>query len=70
MRESVRVFSEEFIASRAVPVSMLIDLIFFPYSGMSGSSPHIAEPALCALADPARLAAANGELITALCVER
>lgn len=42
-----------------------------PYqSGMSGSSPQAADPALFAVADPARLDAANGELMRALSVER
>jgi|SRR5579884_4224098 hypothetical protein len=38
-------------------------------SKIFGSSPQIAEPALGALADPARAAAANGEPTLALSVE-
>ena len=39
-------------------------------SGMSGSSPHMAEPARFARAEPALFATENEELITALSVER
>jgi hypothetical protein len=39
-------------------------------SGISGSSPQTADPALLAAADPARFAAENGELTVALFVER
>lgn len=45
-------------------------LLQLAYSGMSGSLPHIADLARCALAEPARLADAKGELSAALCVER
>jgi hypothetical protein len=41
-----------------------------PQSGMSGSSPQIADPTLLAAADPTRFAAENGEPMLALSVER
>ncbi len=41
-----------------------------PQSGMSGSSPQIADPALLAAADPALLATEKEELTLALSVDR
>jgi hypothetical protein len=40
------------------------------HSGIFGSSPQMAEPIRGAVADPARAAATNGELMLALSVER
>ena len=41
-----------------------------PQSGMSGSSPQIADPTLLAAADPTLFAAENGEPILAPSIER
>src|SRR5690606_2090485 len=39
-------------------------------SGISGSSPQVAEPAACARPEPARFATENGEPMLALSVDR